>query len=121
MKKKLDTAYKICKIHGLTDFGLSKNRSRCRKCQVESVLRRRQRVKEKLVAHFGGKCSFCGYDKYIGGLEFHHLLEEAKDFGISGKGLTLSYEKMLAEANKCILVCALCHRELHAGLLPIKE
>jgi hypothetical protein len=30
-------------------------------------------MKEMLVAELGGKCQKCGYDRYVGALQFHHL------------------------------------------------
>jgi hypothetical protein len=35
------------------------------------------------VVYKGGKCQCCGYNKYIGALEFHHVDPEQKDFGVS--------------------------------------
>lgn len=70
------------------------------------------------VAYKGGKCQVCGYDKYIGALEFHHVDPEGKDFGISSKGYTHSWDKVKEEIQKCVLVCANCHREIHAGIRP---
>lgn len=64
----------------------------------------------------GGKCYFCGYKRCIMALEFHHIDESKKKFGISHKGFTRSWEKLKREVQKCILVCANCHREIHAGL-----
>jgi hypothetical protein len=49
-------------------------------------------------------------------LEFHHLETSRKDFGISGKGYTRSWSKVSEELDKCMLLCANCHREIHAGL-----
>jgi hypothetical protein len=49
-------------------------------------------------------------------LEFHHLDGSRKDFGISSKGYTRSWSKIRDELDKCILLCANCHREIHAGL-----
>lgn len=114
-----------CKKHGLTTFireGWNPKQIRCRKCCSERVSTRRKNVKLKLVKHFGGKCACCGYDKYIGALEFHHLDPNKKEFGLSVGGLTRSLKKALIEAQKCVLVCSNCHREIEAGLrsLPIE-
>ena len=73
----------------------------------------RKRTKELLVEYKGGKCEFCGYDKCIEALEFHHIDETTKEFAISGS--TKSLEKQKKEADKCYMLCANCHRELHAG------
>ena len=74
----------------------------------------RKRTKQLLVEYKGSKCELCGYDKCIEALEFHHINENTKEFAISGS--TKSFEKQKQEVDKCILVCANCHRELHAGL-----
>lgn len=104
---------KICKKHGLTPFSDSV-KPRCRKCAVESVVKIRQKLKAKAVEYKGGKCARCGYDKYQGALEFHHLDPKEKDFGFGNS--TVSWLKMKEELDKCILVCSNCHREIH-GLL----
>lgn len=106
---------KDCTTHGLTEFTWREceKRYRCRKCSVEAVQRRRYLVKEKAVEYKGGKCEICGYDKCISALEFHHLNPTQKDFGIGHRGYTRSWEKVKEELDKCIMVCANCHRELH--------
>ena len=76
------------------------------------VKKRRSKLKEELVKYKGGKCQICGYDKCIEALEFHHLNNDEKDFTISSY-LNLSIDKLKSEVDKCILVCANCHREIH--------
>jgi hypothetical protein len=73
----------------------------------------RKRTKELLVEYKGGKCEFCGYNKCIEALEFHHIDETTKEFQISGS--TKSLEKQKKETDKCYMLCANCHREVHAG------
>lgn len=102
-----------CKKHGLTEFKQRKdNRWRCLKCQVEATQNRRNNLKKLALEYKGNKCSICGYDKCSAALEFHHCNNE-KDFGIAAKGYTRSWAKVKEELDKCILVCANCHRELH--------
>ena len=72
----------------------------------------RRKLKQKLVEYKGGKCEICGYDKCIDALEFHHLNPSEKEFTICS-GDYKSFEKAKKEADKCILVCANCHREIH--------
>lgn len=110
-------AYEIkmleCKKHGLTRFvRRNDNHWRCLKCQTEAVKKRREKIKKDAIDYKGGKCEICGYNKCIEALEFHHINND-KDFGISAKGYTRSFKKIKEELDKCILVCANCHRELH--------
>lgn len=106
------SAIRPCIHHGLTEFAFEARGSyRCKKCRSEAVTRRRRRVKERAVAYLGGKCIKCGYDRSIWALDFHH--REGKDFAF-GDGRTRSFEQIKKELDKCDLVCANCHRELHA-------
>jgi predicted HNH restriction endonuclease len=83
---------------------------------IDAVSKRRKSVRLKAINHKGGKCELCGYHRCKDALEFHHLEESSKRFGVSSKGYTRSWEKVKQELDKCILVCANCHRELHAGI-----
>lgn len=104
---------KECKKHGETSFVLdAQKRWRCKKCRVEAVQKRREVVKLKAVEYKGGKCEICEYNRCIEALEFHHI-NDNKEFGIGSKGYTRSWEKVKEEIDKCILVCANCHREIH--------
>lgn len=80
----------------------------------ESVISWRNKKKEELVEYKGGKCEICGYNKCITALHFHHKDPNEKDFSISRK--SYSFEKLKEEADKCILVCANCHAEIHYEL-----
>ena len=86
----------------------------------KAVDKRRKKIKVLAVQYKGGSCSLCGYKRYVGALEFHHLKNKTKDFGLSLSGLTRSWAKTKKELNKCILVCANCHREIHGKLIKIK-
>lgn len=113
---------KTCKKHGLTEHVLEgKGYFRCKKCRSDSVTKSRQSRKRKLITHFGGKCVICDYNKCLDALAFHHVNPEEKDFGISESGLCRSWDKMLLEAKKCILVCCRCHSEIEAGLIDLRN
>lgn len=81
---------------------------------ILAVTKRRKKLKQLSVQYKGEKCTFCGYSKYIGALDLHHVDPENKDFSLSVRGLTRSWDKIKEELEKCILVCANCHREIHA-------
>ena len=107
--------------HGSTEFALygrRRPRWRCKRCIGEAVTRRQQKIKRTLVDEAGGRCVACGYDRCIANLHFHHVNPADKSFAMSmatGKALA-TYR---AEAEKCVLVCANCHGEVEAGILPL--
>jgi predicted HNH restriction endonuclease len=73
---------------------------------------RRQEIKQTLLASFGRKCSRCGYSECPSALEFHHLDPTKKDIKMhSANGMSLA--RYLQEAQKCVLLCANCHRLVH--------
>lgn len=62
----------------------------------------------------GGACEKCGYCKNIAALEFHHKDPNEKEFGIDSRRFSnTDLEKLEKELEKCILLCANCHREIH--------
>jgi len=79
-------------------YGLQKGRWTARKIEAIKLM--------------GEKCCKCGYDKNISALEFHHL--EAKDKELQWNKLRqVGWESVIKELQKCIMVCANCHRETH--------
>ena len=113
-----------CKKHGLTSFfEKTDGKKRCKKCASEAVVKCRQNSKQKLVEIFGGACSNCGYNKCQQVLQFHHTDPRNKKFNISKKGMCRNWDALLEEANKCVLLCANCHLELHhmKKILPTEK
>src|SRR3989344_5790323 len=97
---------KLCTQHGKTyHFPRKDGTHRCGKCASMWVINNRRRKKEKLVELFRGKCKVCGYQKYAGALDFHHKNPRNKSFALSVKGLCYSWESIVREAQKCILLC----------------
>jgi len=90
-----------------------------RESLIRAVAKRRRKIKAMAIEYKGGKCQTCGYHKCNGALELHHLNTEEKSFGIGDKGYTRSWDKIKAELDKCILLCANCHREISAGVLQL--
>lgn len=109
-----------CSTHGRTAFVLEgRGTYRCRKCRAERVARRRRAVKAVLVADAGGCCRICGYSRYLGALQFHHLDPAAKRYSLSMRGITRSLATMRDEAAGCVLLCANCHAEVEAGVTDL--
>jgi len=88
----------------------------------KAVTKRRKNLRKEAIEYMGGKCQLCGYNICKQALEFHHLDESKKDFGISASGMIRSWKKIQTELDKCIMLCANCHREVHAGIkqLPME-
>jgi hypothetical protein len=78
-----------------------------------SLIRRER--KQRAIALMGGTCFGCGRDGPAQLFEFHHRDASQKDFGISEDGILRRWEKIVAELAKCLMLCANCHREVHAG------
>jgi 5-methylcytosine-specific restriction endonuclease McrA len=83
----------------------------------QAVTKRRKAVRSMLLEYKGGRCTLCGYNTCANALELHHRIKSEKDFGLSAHGLTRAWLKVKAEADKCELVCANCHREVHSGIV----
>lgn len=62
-------------------------------------------------------CMLCGENSHPSVLEFHHKFDN-KDIGIS-QNVTLNLQKVFAEIQKCVCLCANCHRKVHANILDV--
>jgi 5-methylcytosine-specific restriction endonuclease McrA len=87
---------------------------------IRAVAKRRRKIKLMAIEYKGGECQICGYKKYPGALDLHHISGQ-KSFSIGDKGYTRSWERTKEELDKCILVCANCHRELEAGIMQLPK
>lgn len=76
----------------------------------------RREVKKKLVEHFGSSCSLCGIKGHPCIYDFHHIDPTIKEGQVCGKG---GFDLCLKEAEKCIMVCVICHRLIHVGEIKL--
>lgn len=60
------------------------------------------------------KCSECGFN-HPAALDFHHVNPNEKEYSIAYLKHLGSKEKLLQEVDKCIVLCANCHRIHHHG------
>lgn len=102
------------------DFYIYKTKSKprihekCKECVKVNASIRNAIYKELCVKYKGGKCEICGYDKYIGALDFHHRDPSLKKFNIALKSkLQYLNSEITEELDKCQILCANCHRETH--------
>lgn len=79
----------------------------------------RKRLKALLVQSFGGQCCGCDYHQCLEALEFHHIKPGEKDLHISAWTAVASFRRLSEEARKCVMLCANCHREVHAGVRSV--
>ena len=87
---------------------------KCKKCWNSYTTKRgKDKIEQYMESRGGAKCSRCGYDKYIGALDFHHRDPNTKDPSWS-RGWAI--DKLKKELDKCDIVCANCHREIHAEM-----
>jgi predicted HNH restriction endonuclease len=73
---------------------------------------KRKMMKLELIKVRGGGCEKCGYDRCVAALEFHHKGKD-KDGDLAHMIKNGSRQKALKEVEKCVLLCANCHREVH--------
>jgi len=73
-----------------------------------------RKIRLDLIKYLGGKCQKCGYCKNSAVLTFHHVEEKIKKFQLDMRSCSnRALDKLYTEADKCILLCANCHTELH--------
>ena len=77
---------------------------------------RHREVKVEAIRYKGAECSKCGLG-FQEGLndslfEFHHLDPSSKDFAVT-EARAKTLDQIKSELDKCILVCANCHRLIH--------
>ena len=89
---------------------LGKERERLRK----SNKRRKVEIAEWFETYkVNLSCKECG-ESHIGCLDFHHRNPDEKDFEVSVAVCRgWSRERILAEVEKCDVLCANCHRKFH--------
>ena len=130
-----------CKeVKGIDSFSfhtktLDKRESRCKSCRnlynknlgAPRKRERTVRLKSTLIASMGGACSDCGLIPSgawpLDCFDFHHVSE--KSFSISGwlqsTSLDAPDQLVMRELDKCIVLCANCHRKRHAASFIASE
>jgi predicted HNH restriction endonuclease len=124
-------------IYPLTEY--SHNRNTCKKCKRETnkqwykkntayqkkkVKARNKKYANEMRNWFKEykstlKCLLCSED-CSACLEFHHK-DENKEFniGYTASGGRVSFNKLKAEIEKCVVLCSNCHKKVHAGIKSI--
>jgi predicted nucleic acid-binding Zn ribbon protein len=88
----------------------------------EAQKRRGLTRKLELVKTAGGCCSICGYRDNLAALVFHHTDSTSKDFKLDMRSLSnRKLDPVIKEIDKCVLICANCHAELHNPHLKLDQ
>lgn len=78
--------------------------------------------KIELINYLGGRCEKCGYNKNIAALQFHHKNPEEKEMKLDIRMISSkSMETLYKEVDKCMLLCANCHAEIHNENLELVQ
>jgi len=113
---------RICLICQNSFIANNHKRLYCYECSpskmssADAIRYRKRRIKHLLVLSKGGKCERCGYNTCEGALQFHHRDPSQKEFALSDFNLNnadFSMAKVYAELDKCDMLCANCHAEIH--------
>ena len=62
-------------------------------------------------------CKVCGYNKSHYALDFHHRSREDKADSVSRLASNGLRTKVLAEIEKCDVLCKNCHAEVHGAVV----
>lgn len=117
---KYDGKCKFCSCE-LTDLNTysGKRNWACKKCFNKYRAEQFTKNKQAIIDYKGGRCEGCGWEGHYAAFDFHHRDPSQKDYEVSktNKG----WEQLTAEADKCALLCARCHRLVHAGVLTLSD
>ena len=94
-------------------------------CWTCAYGRRATRRYELVYQLVGDSCWRCGYSRGKAGrrvLDFHHVSRKEKSFGLDARRIVnLAWDRVKCEILTCVLLCAICHREVESGLIPLAE
>lgn len=85
----------------------------CRQCSGKYTHLRLKKVKLRAIEYLGGKCHHCSGVFHRAAYDFHHKDPMQKDF-VWNKLQKRSWKAIQSELDRCLLLCANCHRIEHA-------
>ena len=101
------------KLRGYRNDWYDRNKDTEREKAKIRQAQRRKEFKEWYINYKSNlKCSKCGFS-HPAALDFHHIDPTQKEFTLGASGKDVSKEKFLKEVDKCIVLCANCHRIHH--------
>ena len=91
------------------------HRSECKICHT-NYMKERYKQKREAIGELKQElsCAKCGYNEYPTALDFHHLDPSKKDTTVARMTANnYSLNRTLEEIDKCVCLCANCHRVFH--------
>lgn len=117
--KKLTYRCKCCGEINADKFmnkgGGRKSKTLCKVCHNKKTVDRFRARKLRAIEYKGGgKCVRCGYEQCPGSMAFHHKDPSQKDDSFDANFIKRTdWETVKQELDKCDLLCANCHGEVH--------
>lgn len=79
-------------------------------------------LKRRMVTEAKSKpCVICGCQHHHSAMDLHHTDPSTKEANIACGIKTMGLERLRKEIEKCVVLCAVCHRLVHAGEIIIPE
>jgi hypothetical protein len=79
------------------------------------------KTKKKMIFEAKDKpCIVCKQTFPAAAMDLHHVDPTTKEFTVADALGKVGYERLQKEIEKCIPLCAICHRLLHAGLIELE-
>ena len=108
-----------CELHKSPNDFYSKSRLKCKSCLSSEAVVRGQKKEHRRRRHLNRYkvkcgCYRCGFNESPQALDLHHIDPETKSGTVSAM-LTNKLKDLISEVRKCVVICANCHRRLHAG------
>ena len=81
-----------------------------------------RKLKQMCFQYLGGKCVKCGFNKWLGAIDFHHLDPSIKDYEMGEMiisncsvrtDINKVFLKVKSELDKCVPMCRNCHSYEH--------
>lgn len=89
------------------------HKERDREKKALRMVKSRAEKKQKAVDYMGNKCLDCQQSFPNCCYDFHHLDPTKKDLSLAQLVGSRSWERILVELEKCVMLCSNCHRVRH--------
>lgn len=127
-REEIDSGLRACVVCGMpkpfTEYRKnSKNNiyTLCKKCHSAKSVAAYARFREELngIKREAG-CILCGHS-IPEACDFHHVDPSNKSFTIGRDIMSRGRDRVLAEVEKCVVICSNCHRLVNVGLRSLDD